>query len=277
MVKSREHVTTNGRAVFFAAMWEDFRNAASDCGWALGLHGSLNSDMDIMAMPWTAEAVPAAELIQALLNCFDDSIWKEKEYKPFTHKPHGRIVYTISIFADFYLDISIMDVNSGIKSDIIYAIGETGVNGHPDPIGRPGYTGPEGYKGIVLGNNDPIGDTENVEHLIPNQINKIEFMDIPSIRISKAKNFVKKALSGYESYLNFEVKNNYYSDSEPEEQDFEIIVTNVTNSDRVSLILKVHDVEGFSLEKVEEFQSNIDERDFVMFLFLHSFLTHNAD
>jgi predicted RND superfamily exporter protein len=95
-----------------------------------------------------------------------------------------------------------------------------------------------------------------------------------STRIQKAKNFVKKALSGYESYLNFEVKNNYYSADEPEEQDFEVIVTNVTNSDRVSLILKVHDVEGFSLEKAEEFQSNIDERDFVMFLFLHSFLTH---
>jgi hypothetical protein len=171
MVKSREHVTTNGRAVFFAAMWEDFRNAALDCGWALGLHGSLNSDMDIMAMPWTAEAVPAEELIQALLNCFDDSIWKEKEYKPFTGKPHGRIVYTISIFADFYLDISIIDVNSGVKGIVF---GTTGVIGHPDPIGEPGVSG---FKGIALGNNDPIGVTENVEHPIPNQINKIEFME----------------------------------------------------------------------------------------------------
>jgi len=50
-MKSREHVVTNGRAVFYAAMWEDLRNAALDKGWALALHGSLASDMDIMAMP----------------------------------------------------------------------------------------------------------------------------------------------------------------------------------------------------------------------------------
>ena len=56
MSKDRESVTTNGRAAFYACMWDDFRQAAMDCGWALGLHGSLASDMDIMAMPWTENA-----------------------------------------------------------------------------------------------------------------------------------------------------------------------------------------------------------------------------
>ena len=31
-MKSREHVVTNGRAVFYACLWEDFRKAALDCG-----------------------------------------------------------------------------------------------------------------------------------------------------------------------------------------------------------------------------------------------------
>ena len=56
MAKDRRCVTTNGRAVFYAVMWEDLRNAALDVGWALALHGSLNSDMDIMAMPWVEDA-----------------------------------------------------------------------------------------------------------------------------------------------------------------------------------------------------------------------------
>ena len=43
MAKDRKMVTTNGRAAFYACMWDDFRQAAMDCGWALGLHGSLNS------------------------------------------------------------------------------------------------------------------------------------------------------------------------------------------------------------------------------------------
>ena len=46
MSKDRESVTTNGRAAFYACMWNDFRQAAMDCGWALGLHGSLASNKE---------------------------------------------------------------------------------------------------------------------------------------------------------------------------------------------------------------------------------------
>ena len=111
MVKSREHVITNGRAVFYACMWNDFRQAALDCGWALALHGSLANDMDIMAMPWVEDAKPVEEMIKAIEACL--TIPKEghhHETKPFYGKPHGRVVYTIHIFADFYIDISIISL-----------------------------------------------------------------------------------------------------------------------------------------------------------------------
>jgi len=107
---SREHVTTNGRAAFYACVWDDLRNAAMDCGWALALHGSLKSDMDIMAMPWIEDAKPAEEMIKALADCFTGNIFAERQELPFVGKPHGRIVYTISIWSDFYLDISIMPI-----------------------------------------------------------------------------------------------------------------------------------------------------------------------
>lgn len=113
MSKSREHVTTNGRATFYACMWEDFRNAAMDCGWALALHGSLNSDMDIMAMPWVEDAKPVEVMIQSLINLFGkENVWHEYNMnkKPFTEKPHNRNTYTISIWADFHLDISVINV-----------------------------------------------------------------------------------------------------------------------------------------------------------------------
>ena len=68
MSKSREHVVTNGKPIFYACVFEDLRKAALDCGWALGLHGSLSTDMDIMAMPWTEDAKSVEEMIQALSN-----------------------------------------------------------------------------------------------------------------------------------------------------------------------------------------------------------------
>ena len=51
MAKDRHAVTCSGKAAFYAIIYEDLRKAAMDCGWALGLHGSLANDMDIMAMP----------------------------------------------------------------------------------------------------------------------------------------------------------------------------------------------------------------------------------
>ena len=111
MAKDREHITTNGRAAFYACMWEDFRNKAMDCGWALGLHGSLNSDMDIMAMPWTNEAVSADELIENLGNLFTDNPFHRVLKSLVNEKPNGRIVYTIPIWSDFYLDINVIESN----------------------------------------------------------------------------------------------------------------------------------------------------------------------
>jgi hypothetical protein len=112
MAKSREHVITNGRAAFYACLWEDFRNAALDCGWALGLHGSLSSDMDIMAMPWIEDAKPVEEIIFALESCLtapNNTLWTNTVKS--TDKPNNRVVYTIHIFADFYLDINIIQSN----------------------------------------------------------------------------------------------------------------------------------------------------------------------
>lgn len=105
-MKDREYVTTNGRAVFYAVMWNDLRQAAMDKGWALALHGSLASDMDIMAMPWTNEATTDTEMIEAIKNCFTDcnKIKAEK-----SEMPNNRVVYTLSIFGDFYLDINIIN------------------------------------------------------------------------------------------------------------------------------------------------------------------------
>lgn len=110
-MKSREHVTTNGRAVFFAAMWGDLRQAAISHGWALGLHGSLSSDMDIMAMPWDEHASPVDVMINQLCICFTDSAQLEKTIKISTDKPNNRTVYTLSIWADFYLDINVINPN----------------------------------------------------------------------------------------------------------------------------------------------------------------------
>ncbi len=108
-MKSREHIVNNGKAAFYASIWPDLRDAALDCGWTLGLHGSLSNDMDIMAMPWTTEAKSVDELMTAIQNCFTDDGYRFRDIQK-TSMPNNRTVYTLSIWADFYLDINIIQL-----------------------------------------------------------------------------------------------------------------------------------------------------------------------
>ncbi len=105
MVKSREHVVSNGKAVFYAAIYSDLKTAALAHGWALGLHGSLNSDMDIMAMPWVEDASPLNVMIDSLRECFTEPM---EIIVDTNTKPNNRIVITLNIWADFYLDINVI-------------------------------------------------------------------------------------------------------------------------------------------------------------------------
>lgn len=110
MAKDRKAITSNGKAAFYAAIWEDIRNAAMDCGWAVALHGSLSRDMDILAMPWIKDCTTAECLIDTIIaRCFDNNIVSMlgKRIDKIS-KPHNRICYAIPIYNDFYLDISIM-------------------------------------------------------------------------------------------------------------------------------------------------------------------------
>lgn len=110
MAKDRECLSEHGRAAFYAAIWDDLRNAAFDCGWALGLHGSLAKDMDIMAMPWTEEAKPVEDMIQSLINCFTPNPFEDLNKQPHYNKPNNRVVYTIRIWKDLYLDVNIIQL-----------------------------------------------------------------------------------------------------------------------------------------------------------------------
>ena len=74
------------------------------------LHGSLNSDMDIMAMPWVEDVISFEELIKKISELFVDNYSAENYFITYNEKPHNRIVATIPIFGDFYLDISTLKI-----------------------------------------------------------------------------------------------------------------------------------------------------------------------
>lgn len=94
---------------------------AREHGYALALHGSFNRDFDIVAIPWTDKAIPAAELIKQLHDSItflkiDVMLDDRTENNPMfrgridgpEQKPHGRIAWNIHLGGGKALDISVM-------------------------------------------------------------------------------------------------------------------------------------------------------------------------
>ena len=76
----------------------------------MGLHGSMQLDIDIMAILWTEKAKLKKDLIKALSDCLGETIWSDHHFIPRYDKLHGRIVYTLSIGGTWYLNISVIEI-----------------------------------------------------------------------------------------------------------------------------------------------------------------------
>ena len=106
----------------YAAMLPSLQEIAHAHGYALGIHGSLNRDLDLMAMPWIEGAKPAAELIEALRVAVNGIVhkngtpagrWNGTEFvhaviENPSHKPHGRMAWNIHLECGLFIDISVM-------------------------------------------------------------------------------------------------------------------------------------------------------------------------
>lgn len=90
------------------------REAARRYGYALGLHGSMRRDLDLIAAPWTEEAVPPEDLVKGIAVAVGGYVRKEtrgcqeRDETGATSKPHGRRAWVIHLGADAYIDLSVM-------------------------------------------------------------------------------------------------------------------------------------------------------------------------
>lgn len=120
IVKDSKNIIRN--PAIYASYYPMLLQIAHEHGYALALHGSLQKDMDLIAVPWIQDAKPGKDLIEAILNKTGGYILDHD--KPFLgHKPHGRLAYSIYIDIGMYFDISIMPRNYDIEHwgiDIIY-------------------------------------------------------------------------------------------------------------------------------------------------------------
>jgi hypothetical protein len=105
----------------FFKLIRPLRERARELGYALGVHGTLLRDIDLIACPWTEEAVSAVELAEQLRQVAEKVIgfaWnmdREGAANPAYFdqgtpgsKPHGRRCWTFHLGGGPYIDLSVM-------------------------------------------------------------------------------------------------------------------------------------------------------------------------
>lgn len=87
--------TINEMTQFYVSRLPTIREAARKAGYAIGVHGSMKRDLDLMAMPWTSEASDKNALAHALAVAAC-GITREGDYV-WESKPIGRQAVSICI------------------------------------------------------------------------------------------------------------------------------------------------------------------------------------
>lgn len=107
------------RAAAYCALVPSISNIAREFGYAVGVHGSMNTDLDLMLVAWTEEATPPEDVIQAI-TAYVGGSKRRVDVEPYP-KPHGRLSWTIYLTQEGveshgvvgpYLDISVIPPRS---------------------------------------------------------------------------------------------------------------------------------------------------------------------
>lgn len=104
---------------FYAVCFESLQVIAKDLGYNLIIHGSMNRDMDLVAIPWVNEPGSHSDLLKAFCEYLGIKFLTNTKGEPchFSTLPGGRSSYVIDLnrggrwnnYEDkqYYLDISI--------------------------------------------------------------------------------------------------------------------------------------------------------------------------
>lgn len=95
------------------------RRIGTEHGYAIGVHGSLETDLDLIAAPWTREVSTPEQLADAVAKAVTGMrVMRTPEQEATDVKPHGRKAFTIRFGLNdwkdggkskkLYIDLSVM-------------------------------------------------------------------------------------------------------------------------------------------------------------------------
>lgn len=92
----------------YAILYCGLCDIARSKGYALAIHGSLQNDLDLIAVPWIEEPEKVDDLVNSFLNHLSACLGKDFDKNNPETKPHGRIAYNLYTGFGSKVDLSIM-------------------------------------------------------------------------------------------------------------------------------------------------------------------------
>lgn len=103
---------TNMRPALYCTYFVMLRECAQKYGYNLAVHGSMQNDFDIVAVPWVEDVGDLMEMFAEFCDIMGYKYSTGLPYASMEQKPHGRVSYTLNCGAGLYLDIAVMPVKS---------------------------------------------------------------------------------------------------------------------------------------------------------------------
>ena len=111
-MKTKEEVNINPKPMFYACILEGLRRIALECGYALAMHGTCASDLDLIAVRWSKEYEPPETLVNRFGAELSKYYFGEDYVAQITNPEHrylNQMHYSIPIIGDWYIDLTIIE------------------------------------------------------------------------------------------------------------------------------------------------------------------------
>lgn len=111
MAKKLSDIKTNPKPMFYAVALEALRKRAFKCGYALAIHGTCASDMDLIAIRWNENYETPEYLVEQFIEELSHYCFGDIDVIDFTNREFryaNQIHYTIPICGSYYVDLTVI-------------------------------------------------------------------------------------------------------------------------------------------------------------------------
>ena len=112
MSKEIKGINSNPKPMFYACVLEGLRRIAMECGYALAVHGSCASDLDLIAVIWRSDYKPSEYLVNRFIEELSHYSFGDESFRQLTSPERrfkNQMHYTIPIIGDWYVDLTVIE------------------------------------------------------------------------------------------------------------------------------------------------------------------------